>query len=82
MHLEESNLLLQGGHHPDLGLQYYCDLFSELKSLYPNLKLHALGPPEIAHITKLENSTHTEVLRALKEAGSGFLARSWSGNFG
>ena len=62
-------LLLQGGHHPDLGLQYYVDLFSELKSLYPNLKLHALGPPEIAHITKLEKSTHTEVLSALKEAG-------------
>lgn len=62
-------LLLQGGHHPDLGLQYYCDLFSELKSLYPNLKLHALGPPEIAHITKLEKSTHIEVLRALKVAG-------------
>ena len=62
-------LLLQGGHHPDLGLQYYCDLFSELKSLYPNLKLHALGPPEIAHITKLEKSSHLEVLRALKEAG-------------
>ena len=62
-------LLLQGGHHPDLGLKYYCDLFSELKSLYPNLKLHALGPPEIAHITKLEKSTHTEVLRSLKESG-------------
>ena len=62
-------LLLQGGHHPDLGLQFYCDLFSELKALYPNLKLHALGPPEIAHITKLEKSTHTEVLAALKEAG-------------
>lgn len=62
-------LLLQGGHHPDLGLQYYCDLFKELKSLYPNLKLHALGPPEIAHITKLEQSSHIEVLRALKEAG-------------
>jgi cyclic dehypoxanthinyl futalosine synthase len=62
-------LLLQGGHHPDLGLKYYCDLFSELKELYPNLKLHALGPPEIAHITKLEKSTHHEVLKALKEAG-------------
>jgi cyclic dehypoxanthinyl futalosine synthase len=62
-------LLLQGGHHPDLGLKYYCDLFRELKSLYPNLKLHALGPPEIAHITKLEQSTHYEVLRALKDAG-------------
>ena len=62
-------LLLQGGHHPDLGLQYYCDLFRQLKHLYPNLKLHALGPPEIAHITKLEKSTHTDVLRALMEAG-------------
>lgn len=62
-------LLLQGGHHPDLGLQYYCDLFKELKTLYPNLKLHALGPPEIAHITKLEQSTHIEVLQALKDAG-------------
>lgn len=62
-------LLLQGGHHPELGLTFYVDLFSELKSLYPNLKLHALGPPEIAHITKLEKSTHTEVLAALQEAG-------------
>ena len=62
-------LLLQGGHHPDLGLDFYCDLFRELKRLYPSLKLHALGPPEIAHITKLEKSTHTEVLKALKEAG-------------
>ena len=62
-------LLLQGGHHPDLGLSYYVNLFKELKSLYPALKLHALGPPEIAHITKLEQSTHTEVLAALKEAG-------------
>ncbi len=64
-----NQLLLQGGHHPDLGLDYYCKLFRELKSLYPDLKLHALGPPEIAHITKLEQSTHIEVLSALKEAG-------------
>ena len=62
-------LLLQGGHHPDLGLKFYVDLFKELKSLYPNLKLHALGPPEIAHITKLEGSTHIAVLSALQEAG-------------
>ena len=62
-------LLLQGGHHPDLSLQYYCDLFSELKSLYPTLKLHALGPPEIAHIAKLDQLSHYDVLKALKEAG-------------
>ena len=62
-------LLLQGGHHPDLGLQYYIDLFRKLKEMFPDLKLHALGPPEVAHITKLEKSTHREVLMALKEAG-------------
>lgn len=62
-------LLLQGGHHPDLGLDFYCNLFRQLKELYPNLKLHALGPPEIAHITKLEKSTHREVLQALMDAG-------------
>jgi cyclic dehypoxanthinyl futalosine synthase len=62
-------LLLQGGHHPDMGLEYYCKLFAELKELYPNLKLHALGPPEIAHVAKLENMSHYDVLKALKEAG-------------
>ena len=62
-------LLLQGGHHPELGLRFYVDLFKELKSMYPNLKLHALGPPEIAHITKLEKSNHTAVLTELKKAG-------------
>ncbi len=62
-------LLLQGGHHPDLGLQFYVDLFKQLKDLYPNLKLHSLGPPEIAHIAKLEGLSHTEVLKALQEAG-------------
>ena len=62
-------LLLQGGHHPELGLSFYVDLFKQLKSLYPNIKLHTLGPPEIAHITKLEKSTHREVLMALKVAG-------------
>jgi cyclic dehypoxanthinyl futalosine synthase len=62
-------LLLQGGHHPELGLDFYVTIFKQIKALYPNIKLHTLGPPEIAHITKLEKSTHTEVLKALKEAG-------------
>jgi cyclic dehypoxanthinyl futalosine synthase len=62
-------LLLQGGHHPDLGLSYYVELFKKLKELYPDLKLHALGPPEVAHITKISNRTHREVLMALREAG-------------
>ena len=62
-------LLLQGGHHPELGLDFYVTLFRQLKSLYPDIKLHTLGPPEVAHITKLEKSTHREVLTALKAAG-------------
>lgn len=62
-------LLLQGGHHPDLGLVFYANLFKQLKELYPALKLHSLGPPEIAHIAKLEGISHTEVLKVLMEAG-------------
>lgn len=62
-------LLLQGGHHPDLGLKFYYDTFRDIKEMFPNIKLHALGPPEIAHISKLEGLSHTEVLTALKEAG-------------
>ena len=64
-----NQLLLQGGHHPDLGLDFYCDTFKGIKKMFPTIKLHALGPPEIAHIAKLENKSHTEVLMALKTAG-------------
>ncbi len=62
-------LLLQGGHHPDLGLQFYADLFRKLKNLFPDLKLHALGPPEIAHISKLEGMSHYDVLKELHASG-------------
>src|SRR6476646_10033577 len=62
-------LLLQGGHHPDLGLAFYCDLFKQLKELYPTIRLHSLGPPEIAHVAKLESMSHYDVLKALIAAG-------------
>jgi cyclic dehypoxanthinyl futalosine synthase len=62
-------LLLQGGHHPDLGLKFYCDIFREIKKKFPQIKLHALGPPEIAHISKIDGKSHREVLVALMEAG-------------
>ena len=62
-------LLLQGGHHPDLGLDFYCNLFSDIKNKFPNIKLHALGPPEIAHISKIDNKSHKEVLKVLIKAG-------------
>ncbi|HVM87444.1 MAG TPA: cyclic dehypoxanthinyl futalosine synthase [Puia sp.] len=62
-------LLLQGGHHPQLGLSFYTTLFRQLKELFPVLKLHTLGPPEIAHICKLEKMSHHDVLMELKNAG-------------
>lgn len=62
-------LLLQGGHHPELGITFYEDLFRELKQHFPDIKLHALGPPEIAHIAKISKLSHTEVLQRLKNAG-------------
>lgn len=62
-------LLLQGGHHPNLGLDFYTTTFRQLKQEYPTIKLHALGPPEVAHIAKLEKMSHHDVLKALKEAG-------------
>src|ERR1700759_1760520 len=62
-------LLLQGGHHPGLGLSFYTGLFRELKELYPTLKLHTLGPPEVAHISKLGKMSHHHVLSELKKAG-------------
>ena len=62
-------MLLQGGHHPELGLDFYTNLFKELKSLYPQIRLHALGPPEVAHICKIEGKSHLEVLKALKQSG-------------
>jgi cyclic dehypoxanthinyl futalosine synthase len=62
-------LLLQGGHHPELGLDFYVNTFRQIKKEFPSIKLHTLGPPEVAHITKLGKSNHRDVLIALKEAG-------------
>ncbi len=62
-------LLLQGGHHPDLGLDFYTATFRQLKQEYPTIKLHALGPPEVAHIAKLEKMSHHDVLKALQASG-------------
>ena len=62
-------LLLQGGHHPQLGLDFYTKTFRQIKQEFPTIKLHALGPPEVAHICKLEKMSHRDVLIALKEAG-------------
>jgi len=64
-----NQLLLQGGMHPHLGLSFYADLFSKLKEKFPDLRLHALGPPEIVHLSRMEKMTYKEVLEHLVRAG-------------
>ncbi len=64
-----NQLLLQGGMHPRYGLKFYTDLFSGLKQKYPNVKLHALGPPEVVHIARKERISFREVLEKLIESG-------------
>ena len=64
-----NQLLLQGGMHPDLGIEFYEDLFSGLKDRFPGLKLHALGPPEVVHLARLTSSSYEEVLTRLISAG-------------
>ncbi len=61
--------LLQGGHHPELGIEFYEETFSKLKAWFPELRLHALGPPEIVHISTLSNLTYKETMARLMEAG-------------
>ena len=62
-------ILLQGGMHPQYGLKFYSDLFSALKKDYPNVRLHALGPPEIVHIARKERMSYRDVLENLIAAG-------------
>lgn len=64
-----NQLLLQGGMHPKLGIEFYENLFRELKSRYPNLRLHALGAPEVAHIAKISGLTTQKTLERLVAAG-------------
>lgn len=64
-----NQLLLQGGLHPKLGLDFYANLFKELKSEFPDIRLHALGPPEIVHIARLEKKSTLEILNKLIESG-------------
>ena len=62
-------LLLQGGLHPKLSIDFYENLFADLKSRYPEVRLHALGPPEIAWLAKKEKLSFVIVLERLVAAG-------------
>ena len=64
-----NQLLLQGGHNPDLPIAWYEDLFRAVKSRYPKFKLHALSPPEVLHISKLNQIPVPTVIERLVAAG-------------
>jgi len=62
-------LLLQGGHNPDLPLSWYEDLFRAVKARYPDFKLHALSPPEVVHLSRLSQLPVPEIIQRLIAAG-------------
>ena len=64
-----NQVLLQGGMNPDFGMDFYCKLFSDLKREFPGVVLHALGPAEIAYLSKTSGLSYREVLEKLHASG-------------
>jgi cyclic dehypoxanthinyl futalosine synthase len=64
-----TQVLIQGGHNPNLGIEYYEDAFNAIKTNYPEVGIHGLSASEIDMIAKVERSSTKEVLARLKEAG-------------
>jgi cyclic dehypoxanthinyl futalosine synthase len=62
-------VLLQGGHHPKLGIEFYEEMFRTLRARYPKLHLHGLSPSEIVHVAKLSALSVAQVVARLKAAG-------------
>jgi cyclic dehypoxanthinyl futalosine synthase len=62
-------LLLQGGHNPDLPIQWYEDLFRSVKARYPSFRLHALSPPEVIHLSRMSRLPVPQVIDRLIAAG-------------
>ena len=62
-------LLMQGGHNPDLPLAWYEDLFRAVRARFPDFKLHALSPPEVLHISRMSKLSPREVIDRLIAAG-------------
>lgn len=69
LRLGGDQLLMQGGMHPNLKIDYYEELFMELKRRYPQVHLHALGAPEVAHIARISKLSTRETLQRLSRAG-------------
>lgn len=67
--LGATQVMLQGGHHPDYGVDYYVELFAAVKQAYPQLMIHSIGPSEILHMAKVSNVSIEDAVKAIKEAG-------------
>ncbi len=64
-----TQILLQGGHHPDLTLDWYLNMLSKVKKAHPDITLHAFSPPELVHFSGLFGMPVIEILKKFKEAG-------------
>jgi cyclic dehypoxanthinyl futalosine synthase len=64
-----TQVLIQGGHNPNLKLEYYEDAFRAIKRKYPEVGINGLSPSEVDMIAKVERSSTKEILSRLKDAG-------------
>jgi cyclic dehypoxanthinyl futalosine synthase len=71
--LDGDQILLQGGMHPELPIEWYEDLLRAIKGRYPKLNVHGFSPPEIFHLSRVSGLSIDEVLSRLKRAGLGSL---------
>jgi len=67
--LGATQVMLQGGHHPDYGVEYYEELFAAVKSAYPQLVIHSIGPSEIMHMSRVSGVPIEEAVRRISAAG-------------
>jgi cyclic dehypoxanthinyl futalosine synthase len=67
--LGATQVMLQGGHHPEYGVEYYETLFSAVKGAFPELVIHSIGPSEILHMAKVSGVSLDEAIRRIKAAG-------------
>ncbi|NJK90575.1 MAG: dehypoxanthine futalosine cyclase [Blastochloris sp.] len=66
-----TQILMQGGHHPKLGLDFYLELLNHLREKYPRVNVHGFSPPEFNHFAEVFDLPMEEVIRRFKEAGLG-----------
>jgi cyclic dehypoxanthinyl futalosine synthase len=67
--LGATQIMLQGGHHPDFGIEWYEETFSAIRSTYPSLALHSLGASEVVHIARVSGLDFPTVIARLHAAG-------------